>query len=267
MDSFYDELGSFISMRSVAGDKQGNNLAVKFVVDKLFSIGFQVSVEGESEHHQPCVIAKLSQGYKRENKGIVLYNHYDVEPSNCDAWESYPFKLSERNNRLYARGIADNKAVLLARLEAIENLLKRKERIPDILWLIQGEEEAGSKTAHQVFPKYMNASKADLFLEETGYYRDGRPHVFSKPKKDEHKTLVEYLNTYLFSGEAKIENRYMRKFQKCPFRSNIPSYGCYLAFGPNDYEANIHKENESISKVMLMNYIQHFEQFLVWAKA
>jgi len=266
MDKYWDDLRSFIAMRSVAGDEQGNAHAINFLCEKLQSIGFKVSVKDDSRYGQPCIIAQLKV-VNEGSKSIALYNHYDVEPKKCDGWESDPFELTERGKRLYGRGVADNKAVLLARMYVIEQALMRGMNVPNILWLIQGEEECGSKVAHRVFPEYMANSQASFFLEETGYYRNETPLILVQDESNSHQVGIHHINHLLFSGGAHIEHRYMNKFGACPFRENIPNHGCYVAFGPNDYDANIHEKNESISKVMLESYFRNFEGFLAWKGA
>ncbi len=264
LNEFYQTLEKLISYPSVATDEKGNKQALGLLKDQLESIGFEVVIEyKDNETFQPVIIAKLET---ESVKKVVLYNHYDVEKiESLDNWDSPPFKLTKKEGRLFARGIADNKASLLARLFTIKIMLENEAHLPNILWLIQGEEEVISDLADKVFPQYIQDFGADIYLEETGYNRNGKPILFYQNLKSDTK-LIDNLNEHLFEGKAKIEKRHMTKFSKCPFISNIPQQSIYIGFGANDYSANIHKENESIDIFLLEDNMQVFKKFINWVQ-
>ena len=52
---------------------------------------------------------------------LMIYDHYDVQPVDpIDLWHSPPFEPAERDGRIFARGVSDNKGDLVARLCALE---------------------------------------------------------------------------------------------------------------------------------------------------
>ncbi len=141
--------------------------------------------------------------------------------------------------------------------------------MPNILWIIQGEEEVGSAQAHKIMPQLFQNIKASLFLEETGYHRNEQPLLlYQRGTSVSTKTsshVTSSLNNALYSGTAKIENRTLSKFGECPFVSNLPPHSHYISFGPNDYNAKIHQSNESMDEALLMDYYENtFPRFLNW---
>jgi acetylornithine deacetylase/succinyl-diaminopimelate desuccinylase-like protein len=76
---------------------------------------------------------------------LLLYNHYDVQPPDpLDLWDSEPFEPQIREGKLYARGVADDKGDLMARLQAIEAYQATLGELPlKIKCVFEGEEETG----------------------------------------------------------------------------------------------------------------------------
>jgi len=263
--SFYSELESFLAIPSIAGNKEANLSAIEFIRNQLEPLGFTVSVEGQSKYGQPFMVAHRKGA---GSESIVLYNHYDVEQiKEGECWHTDPFIMTEEHGRYYARGIADNKAVLLARIHVIKERLARNKNVANIVWLIQGEEEVGGGLAFDVIPQQLTGLKASLFLEETGYHRDGVPLLFyhsNEVQTDRQVQLLSSLNESLYSGKAKVECRTMTKFSSCPFITNLPKGSHYIGFGPNDYQARIHRDNESMDIALLDEYFYTFSNFLDW---
>lgn len=112
------------------------------------------------------------------DKTILLYNHYDVQPAEpIELWDSDPFRLTERDGKLYARGIADNKGDLVARLHAVELLQRQQGGLPcRVKWLIEGEEEIGSPNLAKYLDKYGHLFAADACIWEFGN-KDERERV------------------------------------------------------------------------------------------
>jgi acetylornithine deacetylase/succinyl-diaminopimelate desuccinylase-like protein len=259
-------LKEFIAIPTIANDKEANQSGIDFVQNLLKPLGFEINIEGESPYHQPVIIAKFAN--IKSNSKVVIYGHYDVEKiKDWEKWNTPPFDLIEKDGRYYCRGIADNKGILLTRLIAIKEMIEASEEIPNILWIIQGEEEVGGQTPWEVIPKYFTDFGSKIYLEETGVYKEDKtPVIFHMPKTETPPTFLNSLNNAIYSGKATYENRTLTKFSKCPFFHNIPENGYYIGFGPNDPLCNIHKDNESLDKQNLAFHKDVFKNFIRWIK-
>lgn len=256
-------LKQFIAIKTIAYDEKSNIQGIELVSNLLKSIGFSISIEGDSPYKQPVVIAKYTN--KESTKKVTLYSHYDVEKIHREAkWNTDPFDLIEDEGRFYARGIADNKGILLSRIFSLIELKKSMEELPNILWIIQGEEEVAGKTPFEVIPKYVQEFNSKIYVEETGVYKDGVPVIFHLPETNKRPQFIEDMNSAIYDGKAVYANRHLNKFTTCPFLTNIPKDACYVGFGPNDSSSNIHRANESLSVENLLNHNDVFKKFIKW---
>src|SRR5215203_4235378 len=110
----------------------------------------------------PAVIA-----HKRGPDGaptVLLYAHHDVQPENDHAdWHSAPFEPTERGDRLYGRGAADDKAGIVAHLAAL--------RI-----FGDDEEEVGSETLPALLEENLDDLRADVIvIADSGNWDIGVP--------------------------------------------------------------------------------------------
>lgn len=79
---------------------------------------------------------------------MLFYGHYDVIPATTNdegGWQTNPFELTGINGYLYGRGVSDNKGPCLAALFAAGELVQEQELESDVIFLIEGEEESGSR--------------------------------------------------------------------------------------------------------------------------
>jgi acetylornithine deacetylase/succinyl-diaminopimelate desuccinylase-like protein len=62
-----------------------------------------------------------------------------------EKWKSPPFQPTVRDNRLYARGVSDDKGPMLIPIKTAEAYLKTVGKLPiNVKFVIEGEEEMGS---------------------------------------------------------------------------------------------------------------------------
>jgi acetylornithine deacetylase/succinyl-diaminopimelate desuccinylase-like protein len=198
IENVIDYISDSVKLKTIAGNLADNIQQIKKISNHLEAIGFSVQILGESRHHQPCLIAKR-RGTYADSIGVTIYNHYDVEPVIETKWSIDPFKAIIKNDRLYGRGVADNKSVLWARIYVLEQMIKSKIPIPEILWLIQGEEEIGPEVASPFFKSAIIDSGIKHFLEETGYINEGRFQLLLNPFTQEAKKIADTFFSSTFS--------------------------------------------------------------------
>jgi cysteinylglycine-S-conjugate dipeptidase len=97
---------------------------------------------------------------------VFLYAHHDVQPVNyIEQWLSDPWKLTRRDNRLFARGSADDKGAITAFLAAIAAYRKTGNQIPvNIKMVVEGEEEVGSKNLMKFFDVHKKKLQSDVIV-------------------------------------------------------------------------------------------------------
>ncbi len=109
---------------------------------------------------------------------LVIYGHYDVQPPDpLDEWVTPPFEPTIRDGKLYARGSADDKGQVFCLLRAIE--AAGRPRV-NLRFLIEGEEEHGSRVLFDLLKREPHRVKADAVLvADMAYVAPGWPAVYT----------------------------------------------------------------------------------------
>ena len=106
---------------------------------------------------------------------VLLYAHHDVQPvGRLEDWESSPFEPTERGERLYGRGAADDKAGIAAHLAAVRT---HGADLPvGVTVLVEGEEEVGSPTLEAFLSEHQSLLAADVIvIADSGNWDIGEP--------------------------------------------------------------------------------------------
>jgi acetylornithine deacetylase/succinyl-diaminopimelate desuccinylase-like protein len=111
----------------------------------------------------PVVVATTPQRRNGPRPHYIVYGHYDVQPAEpFELWTSPPFEPRIKRRHLYARGAVDNKGQHMAHLNAVEAYLKTGTPLPcDVTFVIEGEEEVGSKSLGTFLKKHSAELRCD----------------------------------------------------------------------------------------------------------
>jgi acetylornithine deacetylase len=137
----FERIARLVAKTSVSsaapGWDQSNREVIAELADQLDSAGFSVEIlplPGKPEKQN--LIATLGRG----DGGLVLAGHTDTVPYDAALWSSDPFKLSERDGKLYGLGTSDMKAFFALALEAAEGVNADALRAPLIVLATADEE-------------------------------------------------------------------------------------------------------------------------------
>ena len=245
LDHAVEHLGALISFdTSPAGS--GHAACAEWICTQMHALGFAV----ERRHFSrspPLVVARRPS---RGARGCVaLYGHYDVTSPGNGGWRFPPNSVTAADGRLWGRGVADNKGPLACRIAAISRL----PRAPELVWLIQGEEETGSQSARHHFPSLLRDLRPTLWLDETGYHDhpDRTLRLIARGIDGPMADLMAGLRCLADAAGVGTREE-IRGLNKsfvgggCPYDASLPRDARYLALGVNDSRANIHAVDESI---------------------
>ncbi|UIO45047.1 M20/M25/M40 family metallo-hydrolase [Brevibacillus brevis] len=165
-----EKLKQYLRFPTVSAQHKAIPETVEYVVKMIHEVGGETKVL-DSLGGNPVVYAFFAAGSEGDaSKAILFYDHYDVQPPEpFHEWNTEPFDPTIIDGKLYARGAADNKGDLVARLTAIQILQQQAGGLPcNIKFLIEGEEEIGSPNLEPYLRAYKELFQADACIWEFG---------------------------------------------------------------------------------------------------
>lgn len=157
-DSFVSRLSHAVSIPSVSGDESLRPKVVamghflKSELEKLGAdevelkpLGLQPEpVSTKGLELPPIVVSRF--GKDPNKKTVLVYGHYDVQPAfKEDGWDTEPFSLVQKDDKLLGRGATDDKGPVIGWLNVLEAHKKAGIPLPvNLITCFEGMEESGS---------------------------------------------------------------------------------------------------------------------------
>jgi acetylornithine deacetylase/succinyl-diaminopimelate desuccinylase-like protein len=146
MSEWFDELAQFLRIPSISADPQHAGDVVRageWVRDLIRDAGG--SCEVLDWHGQPLAVGEIRASTGADSAPTVLcYGHFDVQPPDpLELWDSAPFEPEIRDERLYGRGVADDKGQLYMLLAGARALAQAGTLPVNVRFACDGEEETG----------------------------------------------------------------------------------------------------------------------------
>ncbi|KAB5626837.1 acetylornithine deacetylase [Pseudomonas putida] len=107
--------------------RDSNLELIGFIRDYLAGLGVESELFLNEEGTKANLFATIGP---TDRGGVVLSGHTDVVPVDGQAWSVEPFRLSERDGRLYGRGTADMKGFIASVLAAVPAFLAQPLTTP-----------------------------------------------------------------------------------------------------------------------------------------
>ena len=169
---FVEELCEYLRFPSVSAQPQHRpdmRACAEWLQRHCRKIGLETRICPTAGH--PIFLARTPRRKSGQRPHYLVYGHYDVQPPEpFELWKSPPFEPRIQGRSIYARGSCDNKGQNLAHLKAVEAYLKTGTELPcDLTFVIEGEEEVGSKHLAEFLKKNRAELKCDsIVISDTG---------------------------------------------------------------------------------------------------
>ncbi|GAB2874364.1 acetylornithine deacetylase [Microbulbifer echini] len=145
----------------------GNRPVVEMLSAWLETLGFAVELMPlPGSPHKANMIATLGAREGAEG-GLILSGHTDTVPYDEGLWHSDPFKLTERDNRLYGLGSSDMKGFFPLAIEAARSFCHQPLRQP-LTILATADEETSMTGARELVKAGRPKGRYAVIGEPTG---------------------------------------------------------------------------------------------------
>ena len=184
-ERFLSELFALLRMPSVSADssyKPSIEDTARWIKEALLAAGCDKAEVCETPGN-PVVYGEKHVGDNLPT--VLVYGHYDVQPADPVAlWDTDPFEPVIKKTELhpegavFARGACDDKGQMFMHVKALEYMVKEGKLPCNIKFMIEGEEEVGSKNLGWFVERNKEKLKNDIILiSDTGIIAEDTPSI------------------------------------------------------------------------------------------
>lgn len=179
-DKFLNELFELLQIPSISTDsskKDEIKKASQFLANQLKELELE-NVEVFETPGNPIVYAEHCP--HDDKPTVLIYGHYDVQPSDPDdLWETPPFEPTVKDGLIYARGASDDKGQAFTHIKAVESYKKTGQEIPvNVKFILEGEEEIGSPNLVPFLEGHKDLLECDMVLiSDTAMFGEDQPSI------------------------------------------------------------------------------------------
>ena len=184
-DRFLEELFELLRIPSISADPSyaGDvHRCAEMVAAQLQAAG------GENVEIIPTAGYPVVYGEKMVSPDaptVLVYGHYDVQPADpLELWDSPAFEPIIKKTELhpegaiFARGACDDKGQFFMHVKALEAMVQSNALHCNVKFMIEGEEEVGSKHLDEFLATYKEKIAADIVLvSDTGIISNDVPSI------------------------------------------------------------------------------------------
>jgi len=176
---FVVELQQLVRFPSVSAHPQHRadvRACAAWVAGHFRKLGLTVT-QHETPRH-PIIEARTPTLPHSSAPTVLIYGHYDVQPPEpLDLWKTPPFGAVIRGGKLFGRGASDNKGQFFAHVKAVESYLRTGTPLPvNVIFLIEGEEEVGSRNLFDFVKKHARRLRPDyIVVSDTSMFSPQHP--------------------------------------------------------------------------------------------
>ncbi|GAC1484396.1 MAG: dipeptidase [Flavisolibacter sp.] len=164
-DRFLDEMMELLKIPSISAKsqhKEDMRRCADLVKKRLLDSGASKAEVMETKGYPVVYGEKMIDPSKPT---VLVYGHYDVQPPEpLELWHSGPFEPIIKDQKVYARGSADDKGQFYMHIKAMEIMSRTDSLQTNIKFLIEGEEERGSPNLGQFVADHKSLLRADVIL-------------------------------------------------------------------------------------------------------
>ncbi|PIX13413.1 MAG: peptidase dimerization domain protein, partial [Flavobacteriaceae bacterium CG_4_8_14_3_um_filter_31_8] len=182
---FVEELIELLKIPSISADSEYKKdvlLTADFVLESLKKAGCDCVELCETPGNPIIYGEKIIDN---NLPTVLVYGHYDVQPADpINLWESPPFEPIIKNTKthpegaIFARGACDDKGQMYMHVKAFEYMIAEKNLPCNVKFMIEGEEEIGSKSLSWFVPRNKEKLANDVILiSDTGMISNEIPSI------------------------------------------------------------------------------------------